>query len=379
MTSSSPSTDIKAMAPTNRRLLSIAVVVMVLSAAVAAVYILTAEDTVVIAIMMPGDAEFSHLNETLSAIQMAVEELNEYGGINDQRIKMVSETPLSGVDDPEEVFREMERKYDPLFFVVGSCGLLASVSSAADEIGVPVIGISSAPGLTEGHPWVFRYYTSAEEEANSAFEIFEMLEAETLGAIHTDDPHGCGVTDMLSEMVTEAGGVYESEIWSSDTTLQEQLVANLTHNDAIYVVGPCASTMMMLREVKASGYSGHIIASSCLSTPMTWPLPELEDVYVSSPLLYKEENILAASFSEKFEARYGLPLTHHAAAGYDILMLVHGVLEGSETSRDSLKNELVAGFVFTGVLGNTMASPGTHDFTFPVFPSHISGGELWYL
>lgn len=380
MTSSSPNPEVKTGTPAKRRLISVAVVAVVLLAAVAtAVYFLAAEDTVVIAIMMPGDPEFSHLDETIGAIQMAVEDLNKWGGINDREIEIVSGAPVSGVDDPEEMFREMERKHSPLFFIVGSCGLLASVSSAADEIGVPIFGISSAQGLTEGHPWVFRYYTSAAEEANSALDMAEMLDVETLGAIHTNDPHGCGVTQLLSEGFVEAGGAYESEIWSSDPTLQEELVANLTDNDAIYVVGPCASTMVMLQAVKASNYSGHIIASSCLSTPLTWALPVMEGVYVSSPLLYKEENIMAVSFAEKFEDRYSLPLTHHAAAGYDIVMLVHGVMEGSETSRDSMRDQLLAGFVFTGVLGNTMASPGTHDFVFPVFPSHVSGGELWYL
>lgn len=380
MSSSTPKDDVSPRSLSLKRVLPILVAVIVVLAAVSAVaYYLSKDETLKICVMMPGDSAFSHLNETSGAMQMAVEDLNKWGGINDHELEIVTRATSSAVDDPAEVFREMDRKYSPLFFVIGSCDLLSAVSPVADEIGVPVFGISSAPGLTEGHTWVFRYYTSAAMEASSALDILETLNVTSLGAIYTNDPHGCGVTDILSETYIATGGEYESETWAYDTAMQASLVANLTDNEAIYVVGPCAVTLQMLRAVRAADYDGQIIASSCLATPQTWALPELEGVYLSSPLLYKSENILAISFSEKFEDRYGFQLTHHAAAGYDIINLIHGVLEGSETSRENLRTQLEAGFVFTGVLGNLMASPGMHDFVFPLFPAHVSGGELWYL
>lgn len=365
---------------TFRRILPVLVAAIVVLAAVAVyVYFIERDDKVKIGVLMPGERTFSHLNETLGAMEMAVEDLNKWGGLNNHRIEIVSASPVTGVDDPVQMFRDMDREHRPLFYVVGSCGLLEAISPVADEIGVPVMGISSAPGLTEGHPWVFRYYTSAQAEASSAVEIISFLEVESVGMIFTNDTHGCGVTGLMTEGLSELGVEYESEVWSTTPSLQPGIVANVSDNDAIYVVGPCALTLGMLRAVEDSGYAGEIISSSCLSTPLTWGLPELEGIYVSSPLLYKPENILALSFSEKFEERYGLPLTHHAAAGYDIIKLVYGVLEGSENSRENLREQLEAGFVFTGVLGNLMASPGTHDFVFPVFPSYVSGGELWYL
>lgn len=380
MSSSSPKDEVSQGGLSFRRVMPYLVGAIILSASVAAVvYFVQDEDTVKIGVLMPGDADFSHLNETVGAITMAVEELNKWGGLNNKRMEIVSASPVTGVDDPVEVFREMDREHSPLFFVVGSCGLLTAVAPVADEIGVPILGISSAPGMTDGHPWVFRYYTSAYMEASSALSIIDMLDVASVGMFYTNDPHGCGVTDLLSEGLSEAGVAYELETWSGDPALQQGLVDNLSDNEAIYVVGPCAVTLRMLEAVKESGYAGEIIASSCLSTPLTWGLPELEGVYVSSPLLYKPENILALSFSEKFEERYGLPLTHHAAAGYDIVKLVYGVIQGSDASRENLRLQLESPFVFTGVLGNLMTSQGTHDFVFPIFPSYVSGGELWYL
>lgn len=379
MNSSGPTGDTLPRNHGRTRLLPLLVGAMLLVASIAVLaYFVDFEDTLKIAIMMPGDTKFSHLNETVGAMNMAVDDLNKWGGINNQRIEIVSASPTDD-DDPEEMFREIDKEYHPLFFVVGSCDLLAAVSPAADELGIPVIGISSAPGMTEGHPWVFRYYTSAAMEASSALEIIEEIGVTSLGMIYTDDRHGRGVTALLEESFSAIGGEVESEVWSFNTGSQAGIVTNLSDNEAIYVVGPCAVALSMLRAVMDNGYTGEVIASSCLSTPLMWGLPELEGVYLSSPLLYKPENILALSFSEKFEERYGLPLTHHAAAGYDIVKLVYGVIHGSESSRENLKHQLESGFVFTGVLGNLVAPPGTHDFIFPVFPSYVSGGELWYL
>ena len=102
-------------------------------------------------------------------------------------------------------------------------------------------------------------------------------------------------------------------------------------------------------------------------------------MYVSAPILYKSENILAIEFTEKFSANFDIPFSHHAAVGYDIVYLVHDLLEGRDITREVLGERLATDFVFSGVMGSMRIESGVHDFVIPVYPAIVLEGELSYL
>ncbi|MCJ7489475.1 MAG: ABC transporter substrate-binding protein [Thermoplasmata archaeon] len=366
---------------TRRRLTALAVAVVVIAAAVVSVTVLKpSPEKVMIGVILPfEESPAGHSVEVKSALRMAMDELNAWGGIGNTRFDMaVAEVE----DDPlavAEAFDEMETAHAPLVYVTISCTFLSFIAPLAEAAEAPLIGLSSYPGATEGYQFAYRYNIPPEVEVGSTMAILESLKVTSVGVLYTESPHGCTIYDEFTEAFVAAGGSVQSQACAADVTDYSEAVANLTGNEAIFAVASCVAFPQMFEDIRESGYQGHVLASSCASSTFIWSLEAADGVYVSAPLMYKKENILARAFMEDFKRAYGIDVTHHGAVAYDIVHLVHGLLEGTEVTRSSLEHELSLGFIFTGVMGSINISPGEHDFGFAVYPAVVVEGELLYL
>jgi ABC-type branched-subunit amino acid transport system substrate-binding protein len=345
-----------------------------------AVLLAPSYDTVTIAVILPVDeGSFSHSEEIESAMTMAIDELNKWGGIGNVRIELAVEETLFESEAVSTLFERLERERSPVAYVTVSCGLLSALSPLAEAASVPLIGMASAPGLTEGFEWVYRYYTTVESEVDSTMRMLQPLDVSSLGILYTASSHGCGINELLVEEFSTVGGTVYSEGCGPEETDFTVAVANLSHAEAIYIVSSCNVIMEMLSAVHDSGYAGHVLMASNGASPDMTGLIDAEVVYVSAPAFYRLENMLASTFIERYESVHDAPLDHHGAIAYDLVYLVHGLLEGCEVSREVLGYHLSQGFVFSGVVGNLRIDPGVHDFELPVYPAMVSEGELSYL
>ena len=363
-----------------RRPLAIAVVAVLLIAAVSSVILLSrqSEETVKIGVIVAESSTFSHTEEIEAALEMAVESVNKWGGIGLTKVEMiVTETPTDNAS-ALSAFEALEQEHRPLFYITVGCELLSILGPVVEEAQVPLIGLGSAPGLTEGLDWMYRFYVSASSEATAAISILDDLNVTTLGVLYSLDPHGCGINDALEEEFTALGGTVESEGFA-EVSGTSATISNLSDNEAIFCVGSCSELIEMLAAIDESAYTGHVITASCGSIPPMWELPEAQGVYVSAPLIYRAENIYAQEFIEELENEYGILSTHHGAVVYDTVRLVHGLMEGHDLTREVLGEQLQGGFIFTGVVGVVRVDPGIHDIDLAVFPALITEGGLRYL
>ena len=368
-----------ALALGRRKLIAIAVGIVVIIAAVSSFVLLDQKkETVKIGVIVGEPSTFSHAAEVNHALEMAAGDINKWGGVGSTEVELV--TVVTSIDETQAVaaFHSIEDEHHPLFYITVGCELMSVVGPVADGIGVPLIGLGSAPGLTEGLDWVFRFYVSADEEASVAASMLADLEVESLGILHSVNPHGCGINDALVDEFLAFGKAVESEGFDLSSDISER-ISNLSDNEAIYCVGSCGEIVEMMQEIRNSGYEGHLMVASCGSIPQMWGLPQMQGVYVSAPLIYRTENIYAQDFMEQFESTYEIPPTHHGAVVYDIMYLVRGLMEDLDLTRGALKEQLDNGFVFSGTVGILRIDSGDHDFDLAVFPATISEGGLRYL
>ena len=362
-----------------RKLIAIAVGVIVIVAAVSSFVLLTQKkETVKIGVIVGESSIFSHAAEVNYALEMAADDINKWGGIGGAEVELV--TVETSIDETEAVaaFQSVEEEHHPLLYITVGCELMSVIGPVADEIGAPLVGLGSAPGLTEGLDWIFRFYVSAAEEAAVAAGMLADLEVKTLGILHSVDPHGCGINDALVDEFLAIGETIESEGFDLNSDISER-ISNLSDNEAIYCVGSCGEIINMMLEIRNSGYEGYLMVASCGSIPQMWNLPQMQGVYVSAPLIYRAENIYAQDFMERFESTYEIPPTHHGAVVFDTMYLVRGLMENLDLTRGVLKEQLDAGFVFTGTVGILRIDEGEHDFSLAVFPAIIAEEGLRYL
>ena len=358
-------------------LAAIIAVVVIIAALSSAILLMGTDETLKVGVILGEPSTFSHSVEVQAALEMAMVDINKWGGIGQKQVELVVAETSTDSEHAIAALNAIEEEHHPLFYVVVGCELMSVLGPVADETGVPLIGLGSAPGLTEGLDWVFRFYVSAEEEAKVASDMLDMLEVGSLGILYTIDPHGCGINEALIDEFAALGGTVESE--GFDLTNVSDSIFNLSDNEAIYSVGSCGELVNMLSEIRDTGYQGTLMVASCGSIPQMWTIPQMQDVYVSAPLIYRAENIYAQDFMERFEDTYDISPTHHGAVVYDIMYLVDGLLEADGLTREDLRDQLENGFVFSGTVGILRIDPGDHDFDLAVFPAMISEGGLRYL
>jgi ABC-type branched-subunit amino acid transport system substrate-binding protein len=364
-----------------KRLRTLVVAAIILVAGLSALVLLASpSDSVVMCVILPReDAPFSHTPEIELAMTMAVEELNHWGGIGNTEIELVIEETEVDADAVASLFERLERDVRPISYTSISCELLTLLAPLAEAAEVPLIGLASAPGLTEGYDWTYRYYISSEHEVNSTLRILEMLDVDSLGVLYGVSPHGCGLNELLVQEFTATGGTVESQACAVEETDFTAEIEALSDSDAIFVAAHCGAMVAMFAALEEAGYDGNLLASSCASSPRLRDMIAQDGIYVSAPILYKTENILAIEFQEKFTEDFDIPYSHHAAVSYDIVYLVHDLLEGHDLARATLEQQLADGFVFSGVMGSMRIDPGSRDFLIPVYPAIVLEGELSYL
>lgn len=364
-----------------KRLRALIVVSIVLVAGLSALVLFTSpEETVTLCVLLPEeDPLFSHAPEVESAMTMAVEEINKWGGIGNTKMELCIEEIAIEYETVAAKFKQLEEERNPIAYMVMSCELLSLLAPLAEDAGVALIGLASAPDLAEGFDWTYRYFTSPAHEANATLRILDMLDVDSLGILYAPTPHGCGVSSLLIEGFTASGGTIQEQACSPEDTDFSDEIAAISDTDAMFVVAHCPIMVAMFEDLSESDYDGYLLASTCASSPRLREMIQEDVYYLTAPILYKAENILAIEFTVKFTEAYDIPYSHHAAASYDVVYLVHDLLEGHDITRETLGQQLEDGFVFSGVMGTVRIDPGSHEFMIPVYPAIVTEGELSYL
>jgi ABC-type branched-subunit amino acid transport system substrate-binding protein len=105
-------------------------------------------------------------------------------------------------------------------------------------------------------------------------------------------------------------------------------------------------------------------------------MPEANGMYLATPVIYDSNFLFARTVSENFEPRYNIQFDHWAANGYDLIIILGGLLENEELTRDNVKRILDDGFSYSGVFGSLDVLPGEHDISFPLLPAQVVDGKL---
>jgi branched-chain amino acid transport system substrate-binding protein len=318
--------------------------------------------------------------EVRDGVLIAVDEINEFGGINGRPIELIVVDCETNAAVATEKFRTMEADSPPLFYMTALGSISATVAPLAEEAGAPLIAVvSTDSSLTNGKEWVFRYYAGTEQEVGVGLEFLNQFGIQRLGILSSNDDLGISVSEALKREFEAAGGTAQIERFATSETDFALEIQNVSANEAVYCVAALVQLKQVLVQLNESAYQGLILTTSGAAAPYIISTPEVDGVYLAAPAIYSLANHKAISFAGKFEERYGRPVSAQAASGYDSLEIVAGLLRDHELSRESLREALTGGFVYNGSLGNLTLPAGEHNMAFGLFRARIDGGKLVYI
>jgi len=311
---------------------------------------------------------------------LAIDGINAGGGVNGHPLHLVMQDGAGGEATAQAAFRALvSGEETPLVMVAGTSGVSMALKPLAEEEGaIPLFGlVVTAPALTEDVHWIYRYWSTAEQEMPIIASALTE-DVRTLAVLYTDEPYGRSMLKQAESNLSGTGIQVTGRSFTLSTSDFSDIVAPALTADAIAAVGFAPHIMAILSALNAAEYDGVIVSTTTATLPEVVADPMAEGVYVVASAIYNKNYVFADEVRTHFEATFSRPLNQYAANGYDFIGMLAGLLADTSLDSSALTAKLRLGFMYSGLFGNVSLKTGAHDIAFPLFPARILNGQIVY-
>lgn len=348
---------------------------------IGAFFILSAKDEEAIKIgaIIPLSGPASQHKVFADAMSLAVEEVNQSGGLNGRKLELIIEDSKTEPEEGKKAFLKIEKQHHPQLYISTTSIVSLALAPLAEQTQVVLTGLAVAnPTLTKMKKWVFKYYVTAEHEARPILGILKKLNVKKLCILFQNDAFGSSHHEVLKTAFEQTGGIVISEPFKAKSPEFSAKTPRLKDAEAVYIAGFVKVVGRAIKQLREDEYKGVILSHSG-ATSLPRSMPWLNDVYVAAPIIYNPNYVFAREAKERYEARYGSLFTHQAANGYDFIKILAGLLDGQDVSRENVRRLLEGEFSYPGIFGYIEKKSGEHDIHFPLYPARIVKGEIHYI
>jgi branched-chain amino acid transport system substrate-binding protein len=321
----------------------------------------------------------------LNGIQIAVEEINNAGGIESKQIRLIIEDDGSDTTRAVTAFKKLAELGDvPIIIGPISSSASMSCSPAANELKVVLFSPSAAtPAFTSPDDYTFRNRVSAEFEIQELAKVaYEELGLRNTGILYVNNDYGLGNKLYFESAFQELGGkILISETFDEGATDLRTQLSKIKDKaiDGIFIVGQGSEGGYALRQARELGVRTQFLSTITIqrtdvldtargaANGVIYALPTYD------PQVFKE----AEAFENKYKQRYERTSDLFSGNGYDAVHIVAEAIKLGEYSADGIKNALFTIKDFPGVTGNTSFDENG-DVLKPVSIKKIQDGHFVY-
>lgn len=299
--------------------------------------------------------------DTDKAVRLAVDQVNQAGGVNGRKIKVVT---LDTRGDSAEAANAVSRLID----VEKATAILGEVSSSLSLAGgrvaqrqrIPMVSPSSTnPKVTEIGDFIFRVCFldpfQGKVMANFARDNLKLERVAILRDVKND--YSIGLADAFRSAFTAKGGkiVVEQSYSQGDTDFSAQLTAiKGTDAQAIFVPGYYSEVGAIARTAERLGLKIPMLGGDGWDAPDLTKIggPALNGSYFSNHFAPDVATPEAQKFVAEFKARYGQEPTGLGALGYDAAgVLIDAMKRAGSADPKAVRDALAQTKDFQGVSG----------------------------
>lgn len=298
---------------------------------------------------------------TNKGIRMAIDEINEKGGVKGKKIKLIS---LDDQGKPEEAAAVVTRliTQEKVIAVIGE--VASSLSRAAAPIAqqhkVPMISPSSTnPEVTKVGDYVFRVCFIDPFQgyvmAKFAIENLKIKKAAILRDVKND--YSVGLADVFAAEFKKMGGeiVADQSYQAGDPDFKAQLTQVRSKNpEALFVPGYYTEVGLIARQAQELGIKAPLLGGD------GWDSSKLHEIgkkaingsYYSNHYTTESTDPAVQNFIKKFQAKFNEVPDGLAALGYDAALILAQAMERSkDLNSTNIRDEIAKTKDFPGVTG----------------------------
>lgn len=338
-------------------------------------------EEIVIGVALPTTGGSAVLGEPMTqGIEMAIDAINEAGGINGATVRIVQED--TGADD-ETALNAFNRitSSNPaavIGFPVSTQGF--AVMTQVERTGIPVIMGGTNSKLAEGGDWVFSMtsHDGITTRAAAQFAVDE-LKVSKVALLRESGELGTGASQILHESADELGfEILDEEIFASgDVDLTTQ-ANNLRASGAemLFIYGQQADYIVAANALATAG----VKLPSFVAGLQPGTFEQLN--YDGFETIYNRNQCVPSAATEgplfdwsaKYQEEFGHAPTEYAAIAYDgVNLLVDAITAAGSTDAEAIKNALTNLPQSTGICGLHSGSP-SGQLSFSATIGHYEDG-----
>jgi len=342
------------------------------------------EKVVKIGAILPLTGDGAKYGEaTKKGIDLAVEEVNEKGGILNKSLEIVYEDSQADASKAVSAFRKLIN-VQHIKFILGplsSTEVLAVAPIANKEKIIILTPAASAPQITYAGDYIFRNVMSDlyDGRAMAAYAVREMGKR-IAATFYINNDFGIGLKNSFKEQFEKMGGkiVLEMSFERGDNDYRPQITRiKNAHPEIIFLVGQ-AKMAEILRETKEMGIKLSIVSFSMFEDPDILKIAggAAEGViYTYRVFDPNGENPVVKHFVEGYEKKYGAQPDIFAGLSYDATRILALALERGSFEVEKVKEDIYGIKDFPGVVGKTSFDKNG-DVRKPIGIKKVENGEF---
>ncbi len=346
----------------------------------------TKEEVVKIGFIGPMTGDGSEYGvPILAGARIAVEEINEAGGIDGKQIEAIWE---DGKCDPKAATTATQKlvDIDKVKIILGltcSSEILAA-APITEKNKVIVIGAStSSPDVTKAGDFVFRTYPSDAFSASVAAEYgYKTLGAKKAAIINENKDYPQALARVFEESFEKlGGGIVSHETFNPEETEFKTQVLKIKESspDVIYVAPQAPSKgLLVIRQIRDSGLNQQLLsAENFLSKEVVDEGGDLLEGLIGLEPSFDKNNPKAQKLFEKYKQKYNKepPWPFFQASAYDDVYLIKEAIESVGMDTEKIRDWLYDVKDWDGAVGKlTIDENGDPIIKFAI--KQIKNGEI---
>lgn len=315
--------------------------------------------------ILPLTGQNSYIGQDMQeGIDLAVEEINSGGGIDNKLVKVIYEDSQGDPKIAISVFNKLKDIEGINLFVTTLSHVTLALASLAEESKTPMFTIAVSPSILDAGEYTFINNFDGTQELGFLVDfIISNFEYKKLAIIAQNVEFGIQYKDVLEREWKEKDRTITAiELFdSSATDYRTQLTKIKNSNpDFVYVVGYSPQITRILVQAKELGIEKRIFSYwGAQEKKLLADAKEAAEglILPSSPFSKKT----APQFFGRYENKYGKDPHYRAGLSYDIVgILIEALRKCNNNPFETvcIKDKLYTIENFPGVTGSTSVTPG---------------------
>src|SRR5574344_1581870 len=262
--------------------------------------------------------------EARNGINLAIDEINAAGGVNGQKIELISEDDEGDAAKSVNAYKKLTTQ-DGCKLIIGSLtsGCTIAVTALAQANGVVQLApAATAVPVTDAGNYIFRacYTDPFQGKVGGRFAV-ETLGAKNAAILYDiGNDYSVGLTDNFVEAFTANGGtIAAKESYSTgDKDFNAQITKIQSANpDVIYLPDYYGTVALIAKQLRAQGLKQPIVGADGWDGLTSNAGDEVLNGYYSNHYAADSDSPAVQKFVANFKAKYNKEPNAFAALGYD--------------------------------------------------------------